>query len=79
MITKEQILAYEIRASWWSGYISSAWLQNLASKHFAAKVNRKYQRYEDRLRAERLLEWVRSGVPEDDAMTPIRKRFVRET
>lgn len=35
---------YEIRSSWWASYISNDYLQSLAGKYFAAKVNRKFKR-----------------------------------
>jgi hypothetical protein len=38
------ILDYEISASWWASYVSNDTLQNLASRYFAWKVNRKIGR-----------------------------------
>ena len=40
-----ELLMYEIHASWWADKISNAWLQDLAAKYFAWKVNRKRGRW----------------------------------
>lgn len=42
---KTDILAYEVRASWWAGYLSANWMQKLAARYFVWKVERKYARY----------------------------------
>lgn len=36
---------YEIRGTWWVGFIWFTWGQNLAAKYFAWKVRKKYNRY----------------------------------
>ena len=38
-------LDYEVRSSWWAGWISLSWFQELAALYYAAKVNRKYARF----------------------------------
>lgn len=43
---RREILDYEIRASWWAGWVGIAWLQDLTGSYFARKVNRKYARWE---------------------------------
>lgn len=40
-----EILDYEIRASWWAGWVGITPLQDLAGKYFAWKVRRKYARW----------------------------------
>lgn len=42
---KKVILDYEIKSSWWAGWIGNPKLQFLAAKYFAWKVNRKFNRY----------------------------------
>ncbi len=44
-ITALQALDYEVGASWWACWIGSDWAQNLVSRYFAWKVNRKFRRY----------------------------------
>lgn len=41
---KRVLLRYEVAGSWWSGFISWDWLQDLAASYFAGKVNRKFRR-----------------------------------
>lgn len=45
MITVEEILDYEVKASPIALYISSGWGQKLSSVYYAWKVSRKYKRY----------------------------------
>lgn len=45
LVSQEDILFYEVGASWWSGLVGNSFLQNLASSYFAWKVKRKYKRY----------------------------------
>jgi hypothetical protein len=45
MLTKEEILTYEVHSSRWAGWISFEWVQDLSSHYFAWKVNRKWARY----------------------------------
>lgn len=37
---------YEIYSSWWAGLVSNRWLQELAAKYYAWKVERKIKRLE---------------------------------
>jgi hypothetical protein len=56
-ITVLETLDYEIRSSWWAGWISDPFLQSIVSKYFVWKVRRKYNRYElNRIREEDYLE-----------------------
>lgn len=61
MITKREILDYEVRSTTWAAYISWEWLQDIAAKYFAWKVNLKFDRYEtsmkirDKINRDRLL------------------------
>ena len=43
------ILDYEIRSSWWAGYIGWSWGQSLAAKYFVWKAKRKYTRWKNSL------------------------------
>lgn len=45
IIEKNQLLEYEIAASWWAKYITHPELQELSASYFAWKVKRKYKRY----------------------------------
>lgn len=45
-ITRLQALDYEVQASWWASWISNDFLQGLAGRYFAWKVNRKMGRIE---------------------------------
>lgn len=45
---KEELLIYE--APWYSDYISWDWLQNIIAKRLANKINRKWKRYEFRVK-----------------------------
>jgi hypothetical protein len=44
-LTIQQVLYYEVSSSWWAGWISINWLQDLACHYFLWKVRRKYARY----------------------------------
>ncbi len=44
-ITPLQALDYEVASSWWVGHVSIRWVQRLASRYFAWKVNWKYPIY----------------------------------
>lgn len=39
------LLEYEIASTWWARYLHSEKLQRLASKYFARKVKRKFDRF----------------------------------
>lgn len=45
MLTFREVLEYEVKSSWWAGYISWPWLQALAGWYYGRKVRRKYDRY----------------------------------
>jgi hypothetical protein len=45
-MTQQEILDYEIRASWWASSVGVGWMQTLAGKYFAWKVARKYARWQ---------------------------------
>jgi hypothetical protein len=55
-LTIRQILLYEAHASWWAGYMFGDFLQSLAGKYFAWKVNRKYARYSKSIKKARELK-----------------------
>lgn len=55
-ITARQALDYEVRASWWAGWIGFEWGQTLASRYFAWKVNRKFRRYKWWIARERVAQ-----------------------
>lgn len=42
---RKAILDYEVKSSWWAGWIGNPRLQTLAAKYFAWKVDRKFNRY----------------------------------
>lgn len=60
------MLDYEVFSSLWPAWIPWPWLQKLASRYFAWKVNRKLARFEfmmavaERLKQERLAEFKRT-------------------
>lgn len=45
MISIDDAIDYEIKASWWASWIGWEWGQTLAGKYFAWKVQCKYARY----------------------------------
>jgi hypothetical protein len=45
MLTKEEILTYEVHSSCWAGWLNIEWMQNLSARYFAWKTNRKWARY----------------------------------
>lgn len=61
-LTRDEILYYEVSASWWAGWTSNNFLQGLVGKYFAWKVNRKYNRYLRSLELHGLL----NGLDETD-------------
>lgn len=44
-LTREEILDYEVKASWWAARVNNRYLQELAGSYFAWKINRKYNHY----------------------------------
>lgn len=44
-MTAEEILAYEVQASWWASWVSNDTLQSLAGVYFAWKVKRIVARF----------------------------------
>ena len=50
LISRKDILAYEVHSSWWAGLAGLTGLRELAASWFAWKVRRKYRRYEASLR-----------------------------
>ncbi len=59
-MTPQEILDYEVAASWWVEWISLPFLQELASKYFAWKVNRKYARYLRMLERKRFVAHIKA-------------------
>lgn len=47
-ITLLQALDYEVNASWWAGYITWPWLQEVAALWFKWRVRRKFRKYWER-------------------------------
>lgn len=45
LLTRTDLLKYEIYSAWWTGFALPKVLQELAAKYFAWKVTRKYARY----------------------------------
>ena len=45
MISRNQVLDYEVQSSWWASWVWWSWGRNLAGSYFAWKVKRKYGRY----------------------------------
>lgn len=45
-ISRDDILLYEVSASWWAELLNSNTFQSLAGRYFSWKVSRKYKRYE---------------------------------
>lgn len=39
------ILEYEIRGTWWVGWLPFQWMTNRAAKHIVKRVQRKHARY----------------------------------
>jgi hypothetical protein len=68
-------LNYEIRASWWVGFIGNPFLQTLAGRYFAWKAQRKHGRYVNSLQIREEVErakeaikhydWTPYGISED--------------
>lgn len=56
-----EFVKYEIYSSWWASFIWWEWGQELSSRYFAWKTNRKYDRYLKCLRIKRELKEVRDG------------------
>jgi hypothetical protein len=44
-LTPDQVLEYELNASWWAPLVWWGWGQSLAASYFAWKVRRKWNRY----------------------------------
>jgi len=41
----EMFVEYELSGSWWVGFISCDWLQNLVAAYVAKRTQKKYNRY----------------------------------
>jgi len=54
-INQTQALLYEIRSSWWASWVSNPFLQDLAGRYFAWKVQRKFGRYQQMIATEERL------------------------
>lgn len=54
-MTRQEILYYEVAACWWAEWMSLPFLQEIAAKYFAWKVNRKYDRYLKMLKRKELI------------------------
>jgi hypothetical protein len=60
---KDFLLDYEIRGSWWPQYIVFRWMQVLAGKYFARKIDRKYNRMKRSLQMkEQVRKWKEAGL-----------------
>ena len=55
MLSKSELLSYEIRSRWWTGILPIS-LMGLAGMYFAWLVRRKYRRYERNCEAIRRLQ-----------------------
>lgn len=58
---------YEIMSSWWTGFVSWGWLQNIVGKYFAWKTQRKFAAYQFRI-----------GVREKLTGKPISETIIEE-
>lgn len=47
MLTRHEILNYEVKASWWAGFLplGRPWLATIVGAYFAWKARRKWTRY----------------------------------
>lgn len=45
MVSKTELVHYEVAGSLWAGFISNAWMQNIVAAYFAHKVDRKFRRW----------------------------------
>jgi len=45
-LTMKQVLVYELAASWWASWICIEWMQELTSRYYAWKVDRKWRRFQ---------------------------------
>ena len=60
---KDFLLDYEIRGSWWPQYIVFRWMQVLAGKYFARKIDCKYSRMRRSLQMkEQVRKWKEAGL-----------------
>jgi hypothetical protein len=60
---KALLLNYEIRGSWWPQYIRIGWMQVLAGKYFARKIDRKYNRMKRSFEMQSMVEkWKEAGL-----------------
>jgi hypothetical protein len=60
---KDFLLDYEIRGSWWPQYIRIGWMQVLAGKYFARKIDRKYNRMKRQLEIkDAVRKWKEAGL-----------------
>lgn len=39
------LIEYEVAASWWASWISIGWMQAMSARYFARKAVRKWNRY----------------------------------
>ena len=44
-LTPQQILKYELRASWWASWVCIGWMQSVVGSYFAWKVRCKWSRF----------------------------------
>lgn len=45
VVPRALILDYEIRGTWWVGWLPFRWMTDLAAKHIARRVVRRHARY----------------------------------
>jgi hypothetical protein len=55
----EVLVRYEVGSSWWAGYISNKYLQDLAVKYFAKKVSRKWIKLNKTIKLKKPYEFTR--------------------
>lgn len=60
-MTRRELLDYEIQSSRWAGLISWNWLQDMAARYFARKVNTKYARWQRRQNASQWLRYLQAA------------------
>lgn len=81
-MTKQEILRYEIVASWWAPSVKWEWVQNLTSRYFAWKVRRKWARFEADARSRLLRQMAEikgepCGLPADQCSNPQHMEYHR--
>lgn len=67
------LIEYEVKSSWWTKYISFDWMQELAARYFAWKVERKIARLNKNRAIAKILESDASEVEKFVRLSQLRK------